>query len=90
MYQLFTYAYALGSAPDSSRAGLIYPADSTSSGPNLRITPMTNVTSAQIRAEGLNVTAVLDDLAGRISRERKYLGKKHDSETRAASLSSNP
>ncbi len=63
VYQLFTYAYALGSAPDSSRAGLIYPADSTSSGPNLRITPMTNVTSAQIRAEGLNVTAVLDDLA---------------------------
>ena len=63
VYQLFTYAYALGGAADHSRAGLIYAADSTSSGPNLRITPMANVTSAQIRADGLNVSRVLDDLA---------------------------
>jgi 5-methylcytosine-specific restriction enzyme subunit McrC len=64
VYQLFTYAYALGSAADHRRAGLIYAADSATSGPNLRITPMTNVTPAQIRASGLNVAAVLDDLAG--------------------------
>ncbi len=63
VYQLFTYAYALGSAEDHRRAGLIYAAVSTSSGPNLRITPMTNVTSAQIRAAGLNVASVLEDLA---------------------------
>jgi 5-methylcytosine-specific restriction enzyme subunit McrC len=63
VYQLFTYAYALGSAADHRRAGLIYAADSNVSGPNLRITPMINVSSAQIRAVGLNVAAVLDDLA---------------------------
>ncbi|MBX7133606.1 MAG: McrC family protein [Fimbriimonadaceae bacterium] len=64
VYQLFTYAYALGSTADHRRAGLIYAADSNASGPNLSITPMSNVTSAQIRTAGLNVAAVLDDLAG--------------------------
>lgn len=63
VYQLFTYAYALGSVVDHRRAGLIYAAHSATSGPNLRITPMTDVTSAQICAGGLDVATVLDELA---------------------------
>lgn len=54
---------ALRSATDHKRVGMIYAADSTASGPNLRIVRMNKGTSAQIRAEGLNVVPVLDRIA---------------------------
>lgn len=63
VYQLFTYAYALGSTADHRRSGLIYAAHNATCGPALRIKPMTDVTSARIRGAGLDVAAVLDDLA---------------------------
>ena len=63
MYQLFTYAYALGGTADHRRSGVIYAAHNATSGPALRIKSMTDVTSAQIRGAGLDVAAALDELA---------------------------
>jgi 5-methylcytosine-specific restriction enzyme subunit McrC len=63
VYQLFTYAYALGGTADHRRSGVIYAAHNATSGPALRIKPMIDVTSAQIRGAGLDVAAALDELA---------------------------
>ncbi len=63
VYQLFTYAYALAGSVGHRRAGLIYAAHSPTSGPNLRITSKADVTPAQICATGLDVEAVLDQIA---------------------------
>lgn len=63
VYQLFTYAYALGGAAEHRRSGMIYAAHNATSGPALRIRAMIDVTSAQIRGAGLDVAAVLDELA---------------------------
>lgn len=63
VYQLFTYAYALGGTAEHRRSGMIYAARNATSGPNLVVKPRTYVTPAQIRSAGLDVAAVLDELA---------------------------
>lgn len=63
VYQLFTYAYALGENVEEKTAGLIYAAATQTTGPALRIKPRTGATAARLRASGLDVAAVLDELA---------------------------
>lgn len=61
VYQLFTYAYALGSS-DENTAGVIYAATTQTSGPALRIKQKTGITAARLRGEGLDVATALDDI----------------------------
>lgn len=62
VYQLFTYAYALGS--DVERiAGVIYASTTTTSGPALRIKGQAGVNAARLRGAGLDAAAALDDIA---------------------------
>lgn len=63
VYQLFTYAYALGANIEEKTAGVIYAATTQTSGPALRIQPRTGVTAARLRASGLDVAEVLEQLA---------------------------
>lgn len=65
IYQTFMYAFALGKG-GTQRAGVIFPASSTVSGPTLSIRPVAAVstTAAKIMAAGLDVPRALDDLDG--------------------------
>lgn len=63
VYQLFTYAYALGAGVDEKTAGVIYASTTTTSGPALRIKGSTGIAAARLRGAGLDVAAVLDDIA---------------------------
>lgn len=63
IYQLFTYAYALGGNTDDKSAGLIYAAATQHTGAALRIMPSAGVTAARLRSTGLGVAAVLDELS---------------------------
>jgi 5-methylcytosine-specific restriction enzyme subunit McrC len=63
VYQLFTYAYALGGNAEEKTAGVIYAATAQTAGPGLRIKPRTGVTAARLRGAGLDVATVLDELA---------------------------
>lgn len=67
IYQLFTYAYALGGAESTRNAGVLYAATSPVSGPTLRIQPQAGVTGARIRGAGLDVASILDGLNGEAS-----------------------
>lgn len=67
IYQLFTYAFALGGRESTRNAGLIYAASTGVTGPALRIKPQAGVTGAHIRGAGLDVPAILDRLSGTAS-----------------------
>lgn len=62
IYQLFTYAYAVGRGATPNRAGLIYASAAATSGPVLQIKPTAGVTGAGIFTEGLDVPGTLDAL----------------------------
>jgi 5-methylcytosine-specific restriction enzyme subunit McrC len=70
IYQTFMYAFALGSSDVERRAGLIYPADSSRSGPALSIRPIEGPIAARITGAGLDVPAALDALGTGIERAR--------------------
>jgi 5-methylcytosine-specific restriction enzyme subunit McrC len=63
IYQVFVYAYALGSAP-TQRAGIVYPTDEPPPPPlSLSIKPATAAVAVKIAAAALEVPAALDALA---------------------------
>lgn len=64
VYQLFLYAYVLGADAASRQAGLIYPAISAASGPNLSINPVSGPTAARITGAALDVPKALDAVNG--------------------------
>jgi len=64
VYQLFTYAYALGGLAAEKVAGVIYAASSRVADTALLIKPMAGVTAAKIRDAGLDVVATLESLDG--------------------------
>lgn len=64
IYQLFTYAFALGGTESTRNAGLIYAATSAVAGPALQIKPQAAVSGAHIRGAGLDVPVILDGLSG--------------------------
>jgi 5-methylcytosine-specific restriction enzyme subunit McrC len=63
VYQLFLYAYVHGRDAASRTAGVIYPADSSVSGPLLSITTVHGLGAARIRGAGIDVPAVLDRIS---------------------------
>ncbi|MBV5246742.1 McrC family protein [Mycolicibacterium sp. PAM1] len=63
VYQLFTYAYALGAGAEEKMAGVIYASTTTTSGPALRIKGNTGIAAARLRGAGLDVAAALDNIA---------------------------
>ena len=68
IYQTFMYAFALGSRDAERRAGLVYPADSSRSGPALSVRPVDGPIAARITGAGLDVPAALDALGNGIER----------------------
>jgi 5-methylcytosine-specific restriction enzyme subunit McrC len=60
IYQSFVYAYSLAAESDNPRAGLIYPATTSISGPALHLKPLAGANSARVRGAGINVPAALD------------------------------
>lgn len=60
IYQLFLYAYTHGTEHFPSRAGVIYPTTSTTTGPRLSIKPIAGPTAAWIVGAGLDVPSALD------------------------------
>ncbi len=64
IYQLFTYAYALGGSESTRNAGVLYAATTSVTGPALRIKPQTAVSGAHIRGAGLDVAGIVDGLNG--------------------------
>ncbi|MFA5608472.1 MAG: hypothetical protein WDA07_15100 [Leucobacter sp.] len=67
IYQLFTYAYALGGSESTRNAGVLYAATAAVTGPALRIKPQSGVSGAHIRGAGLDVAGILDGLNGALS-----------------------
>lgn len=67
IYQLFTYAYALGATESTRNAGVLYAATAPVSGPALRIKPQAGVAGAHIRGAGLDVAGLVDALDGALS-----------------------
>lgn len=63
VYQLFTYAYALGAGDEEKIAGVIYASTTTTFGSALRIKGNAGVAAARLRGAGLDVAAALDDIA---------------------------
>lgn len=64
IYQLFTYAYALGETELTRNAGVLYASATRLTGPALRIKPMAGVSGAYIRGAGLDVVAILGAFDG--------------------------
>lgn len=66
IYQAFLYAYALGSNESDPRAGLIYPAQKSTSGPRLsvRSLPPARALGARVVGAGLDVQDALQGLHG--------------------------
>lgn len=62
IYQSFVYAYSLSTHEDDPRAGLIYPAVVSVSGPALRIKPLGVAKAARVRGAGIDVAAILDEI----------------------------
>ncbi|OBY31836.1 McrC family protein [Mycolicibacter kumamotonensis] len=62
IYQLFTYAYALGGGEYARRAGLIYASTTSTTGPALRIMPAAGVTDARIYGVGIDIPRILEAL----------------------------
>jgi 5-methylcytosine-specific restriction enzyme subunit McrC len=60
IYQSFVYAYAVGGDSGDPRAGLIYPAAISISGPALFIKSLAGAKPARIRGAGIDVPAALD------------------------------
>jgi 5-methylcytosine-specific restriction enzyme subunit McrC len=60
IYQSFVYAYSLGTQSGDARAGLIYPALKTISGPVLHIRSLAGARAARIRGAGIDVCSALD------------------------------
>ena len=67
IYQLFTYAYALGGTESTRNAGVLYAATSSKSAPSLRIKPQDGIYGACIRGAGLDVAGILDGLSSEVS-----------------------
>ncbi|MFV8228681.1 McrC family protein [Mycolicibacterium fortuitum] len=64
IFQLFTYAYALGESESTRNAGVLYAATTSVTGPALCIKPQTGVSGAHIRGAGLDVAGIVDGLHG--------------------------
>lgn len=64
IYQLFTYAYALGESDSTRNAGVLYASTTSVTGPALRIKPQAGVSGAHIRGAGLDVGGIVDRLDG--------------------------
>ena len=62
IYQLFTYAYAIGSGEHPRQAGLIYASTTSITGPALRIKAAAGSTGARIYGAGIDVPGILDAL----------------------------
>ena len=56
------YAYSVGGDSGEPRAGLIYPATKSISGPALFIKPLAGAKPARIRGAGIDVPAALDEI----------------------------
>jgi 5-methylcytosine-specific restriction enzyme subunit McrC len=62
IYQSFVYAYSVGGDSGEPRAGLIYPAAKSISGPALFIKPLAGAKPARIRGAGIDVPGALDEI----------------------------
>ncbi len=62
IYQLFVYAYALAPDHTQRRAGVLYPATTNTTGPNLSIRSIAYSDAATIAGTGVDVPAILDAL----------------------------
>ncbi len=62
IYQLFTYAYALGETQSIPNAGVLYAATNPVVGPVLRINQIAGVSGASIRGAGVDVAGILAEL----------------------------